>query len=106
MKITRSIVSLILLFALLQTAFIRVQATMPTVPTATSFSTAVPANRQSIVQLQGADAEGTALTFATVANPTHGTLSGLNASTGAVVYTPTVDYVGSDSFTFNVTSGG
>ena len=102
----RSIVSLFLLFALIQTTLIRVQAVMPTLPVATSFSTAVPANRQSVVQLQGSDAEGTALTFAIVASPSHGALSGLNTSTGSVIYTPTANYVGGDSFTFKVTSGG
>jgi hypothetical protein len=75
-------------------------------PTATSFSTAVPANRQSVIQLQGADADGTALTFATLSSPSHGALTNLNASTGTVVYTPTAGYTGADSFTYKVTSGG
>lgn len=75
-------------------------------PTATSFSTAVPANRQSLIQLQGADADGTALTFATLSSPSHGALSNLNGATGVVVYTPTAGYTGADSFTYKVTSGG
>ncbi len=44
------------------------------------------------------------LTFA-AGNPSHGILSGLNASTGAVTYTPTTGYTGLDSFTFTVGNG-
>src|SRR4051794_20793010 len=83
----------------------RVQAEPFTAPpVATSFSTAIPANRQAVLQLLGSDPDGTALTFATVATPSHGTLSLLNTATGYVVYTPTANYVGPDSFTFTVTS--
>jgi hypothetical protein len=77
-----------------------------TTPVATSFSTYVPANRQSAIVLQGSDAEATALTYAIAAGPSHGALSGLNTSTGAVVYTPVDAYTGADSFTYTVTSGG
>jgi hypothetical protein len=76
------------------------------VPTATNFTTTVSTVGASAIQLQGADTDGTALVFAVVAPPTHGTLSGLNSSTGAVVYSPDTGFVGEDSFTFNVTSGG
>jgi hypothetical protein len=75
-------------------------------PTATSFSTAVPVNAQSVIQLQGNDPDGTSLTFATTSSPSHGALSNLNTATGAVVYTPTAGYTGSDSFTYTVASGG
>jgi hypothetical protein len=46
------------------------------------------------------------LTFAIATPPAHGTLSGLNPATGAVLYTPAADYVGPDSFTFTVTDDG
>lgn len=50
------------------------------------------------------DAEVTqSLTFAIVSGPSHGTLTGLNPSTGAVTYTPTAGYSDADSFTFTVT---
>ncbi|MCA1615058.1 MAG: cadherin-like domain-containing protein [Acidobacteria bacterium] len=77
-----------------------------TVPVAASFSTAVPADRQSVIALQGSDAEGTSLVYATTSTPSHGALSSLNTATGYVVYTPTAGYTGSDSFTYTVTSGG
>ncbi len=37
--------------------------------------------------------------------PAHGTLSGFNAATGAVTYTPSTDYHGSDSFVLQVSDG-
>lgn len=43
------------------------------------------------------------LTFAIIQQPSHGTLSGFNAATGEVVYTPAAGYNGPDSFTFQVT---
>jgi hypothetical protein len=43
------------------------------------------------------------LTYAIATQPAHGILSGLNASTGAVTYTPNADFNGTDSFTFTVT---
>lgn len=75
-------------------------------PTATSFSATASTAGATLLQLQGADADGTALTFAIGTSPSHGTLSGLQSATGYVIYTPTAGYSGADSFTFTVTSGG
>jgi hypothetical protein len=75
-------------------------------PVAISFSATVASGKQNIVQLQGSDADGTPLTFETLSAPTHGALSGLHAATGEVTYTPAAGYVGSDSFTYKVASGG
>lgn len=77
-------------------------------PVATSFSATASTVGATLLQLQGSDADGTALTFAIVAapNPAHGSLSALNASTGYVVFTPATGYTGVTTFTFNVTSGG
>ncbi len=43
------------------------------------------------------------LTYAITTQPTHGTLSGFNASTGALNYTPTAGYVGPDAIAYTVT---
>ena len=75
-------------------------------PTATPFSATASTVGATLLQLQGADADGTALTYAIGTSPSHGTLSGLATSTGYVVYTPTSGYTGSDTFTYTVTSGG
>lgn len=75
-------------------------------PTATSFSFTASTDGASLIQLQGEDTDGTALSYSIVASPSHGTISGLVASTGFLVYTPTSGYTGADSFTYKVTSGG
>jgi hypothetical protein len=47
---------------------------------------------------------GSAGTYSVVANPSHGTISGLNVSTGIATYTPDSGFTGSDLFTFLVQS--
>ncbi len=63
-----------------------------------AFSTGTP------ITLTGTDLDVPvlALTYKVTAGPAHGTLSGLNASTGAVTYIPTTGYNGADSFQFTV----
>ncbi len=56
---------------------------------------------KSIV-LGGADADGDPVTFAVVAGPQHGTLSGVAPN---LVYSPNLNFVGSDAFTFKVNDG-
>jgi hypothetical protein len=75
-------------------------------PTATNFNATASTAGATLLQLQGADTDGTALTFAVASGPAHGALSGLDAATGYVVYKPNAGYIGADSFTFTVTSGG
>jgi YVTN family beta-propeller protein len=69
------------------------------------------ANGQSVITaedaavalaLTGSDVDGDALTFAIVSGPAHGTLSGTPPN---LTYTPTLDFNGSDSFTFTVSDG-
>ncbi|MBK6691445.1 MAG: hypothetical protein IPG50_04475 [Myxococcales bacterium] len=55
--------------------------------------------------LAGADANGDALTYSILTPPTKGTVSNLNAATGAFTYTSTELLPGSDSFTFQVSDG-
>jgi hypothetical protein len=45
-------------------------------------------------------------TFSIVSGPAHGTISGLNASTGKLTYTPKTGFNGTDSFTFRVRNPG
>jgi hypothetical protein len=76
-------------------------------PVAIAQSVSVPHNTATVITLTGTDADtpALALTFAIAASPTHGTLSGFNAATGKVTYTPDANYVGTDSFTFTVSNG-
>jgi VCBS repeat-containing protein len=55
------------------------------------------------VLVNDSDAEGTTLTAQLVSGASHGTIT-LN-SNGSFVYTPTADYVGSDSFTYATSDG-
>lgn len=99
---TRSSLTLVLLVLLV---LLPVTARAAT-PVATSFSATASTVGATLLQLQGADADGTALTYAVTGGPSHGTLSGLDTALGYVVYTPTASYSGADSLTYTVTSGG
>jgi VCBS repeat-containing protein len=74
-------------------------------------NTAPVANAQSVtnaedtakaITLTATDADSNPLTYAIVANPVHGTLSGTAPN---VTYTPATNYYGSDSFTFKANDG-
>jgi uncharacterized protein YjdB len=72
-------------------------------PTATAQSVSTDEDTQASITLSGTDPENDTLTYSIATLPANGTLSGLNASSGDVTYTPDADYNGSDSFTFSVT---
>jgi uncharacterized delta-60 repeat protein len=74
------------------------------IPVATSAAVSAIEDAAKTGTLTGTDPEGSTLTFAKVADPSHGTLT-VNASTGAYVYTPASNYNGADSFTFKVNDG-
>ena len=46
------------------------------------------------------------LTYSQLSQPTHGTVTDFNASTGTFVYTPDKDYLGPDTFNYQVSSTG
>ena len=73
-------------------------------PVASSQSINTNVNTPYLITLNAADPRNQTLTYALVSNPSHGTLSAFNASTGRVSYTPTTGYTGSDSFTFTATN--
>jgi uncharacterized repeat protein (TIGR01451 family) len=74
-------------------------------PTAFGQSLATPENTTLPVTLTGSDPAGQPLTFVIVSAPAGGTLTGLNTNTGAVIYTPTNNFTGTDTFTFRVNNG-
>jgi len=55
--------------------------------------------------LPASDVDKDALTFSVVTKPTHGTVTLVNASTGAFSYKPAANYYGADSFTFKASDG-
>jgi VCBS repeat-containing protein len=79
-------------------------ATENGIPTATSVTLSAIEDFAKTGTLTGTDPEGSILTFAKFADPSHGTLT-INATTGAYVYTPASNYNGTDSFTFKVNDG-
>jgi peptidoglycan/xylan/chitin deacetylase (PgdA/CDA1 family) len=79
------------------TVSISVTALPNHIPTATAQSLSLTKNTTLAITLGGSDGDSDPLTFATTSNPAHGILTG---SSTALTYTPTADYVGSDSFTF------
>jgi len=69
-----------------------------------SLTTVEDSNLSGSLSATDIDVPANTLTFSTTSNPTNGTLT-LDANTGAFVYTPNTDYVGADSFTFQVSDG-
>ena len=63
-----------------------------------------PADTPVSVVLLGSDVDGDLLTYATVTSPVRGTLS-RDDGDSLVVYTPAAGFVGSDSFTYQVSDG-
>ncbi|MEO5957702.1 MAG: Ig-like domain-containing protein, partial [Opitutaceae bacterium] len=71
-------------------------------PTANPQSLQTPEDTALAIVLAGSDVEGSALTFAVVIQPQHGTLSGTGAN---LTYTPAPNYNGPDTFTFKANDG-
>ncbi len=84
-------------------------------PTAANKSSTTAYESAAAITLTATDPEQCSLTFATVAQPAHGSLSSLTDQTCAsgspksdsalVTYTPTSGYSGSDSFTYRANDG-
>lgn len=59
--------------------------------------------QETALALSLANSTAAGLTYAVTASPASGTLSGLDAATGAVTYTPATSFTGTDLFKFTVT---
>ena len=89
-------------------------ARVNTAPSASNQSVTTNEDTAKVITLAASDAEGNALTFSIVGNPTHGTLSAITGTSctgtpsscsASVTYTPAANYNGADSFTFKVNDG-
>jgi CSLREA domain-containing protein len=69
-------------------------------PVAQDQSVTTPEDNSRFITFSATDVESGALTFTVVSGPSHGTLTGTGSSR---TYTPALNYVGSDSFTFKAT---
>jgi hypothetical protein len=74
-----------------------------TLPGVSPQAVATGQDQPRALTLVGAAPNNDPFTLAVTAAPAHGTLSGFNAATGQVTYTPAAGYAGPDSFTFNIT---
>ena len=71
-------------------------------PVATAQTVITLEETPKTITLMGTDLEGDALTFTVASGPTRGTLTGTPPT---LTYTPAVDYIGPDSFTFTASDG-
>ena len=71
-------------------------------PTATNLKVTTLFESATAIILSGTDPDGDALSYAVVAQPEHGTLSG---TAPALMYSPDDGYSGADSFTYRVSDG-
>ncbi|MEI6604472.1 MAG: Ig-like domain-containing protein, partial [Verrucomicrobiota bacterium] len=71
-------------------------------PVATAQNPSTAEDTALAITLAATDADGDPLTYAIVAQPAHGTLSG---SAPNITYTPALNYNGTDSFTFKANDG-
>jgi uncharacterized repeat protein (TIGR03803 family) len=71
-------------------------------PVANSQSVSTPRNAPAAITLTASDADFDPLTFVVVTGPAHGALSGTAPN---LTYTPALNYVGPDSFTFKANDG-
>jgi len=75
-------------------------------PKADDLSISAEPNKPVEIKLNATDPDpGDQLTYIKVSDPSHGTLSNVESNTGRVIYTPTKDYVGDDSFKFKASDG-
>jgi uncharacterized repeat protein (TIGR01451 family) len=74
-------------------------------PVANNQSATIPEDISTNLVLTASDVDNTNLLFAILSGPSNGFLGALNASSGAVAYTPVTNYAGSDGFTFTVYDG-
>ena len=74
-------------------------------PVASNGMMQVNADAATGIVLPATDPNGDALTFSLVGLPAHGLLSGFNATSGAVTYTPAHGYSGNDTVSFTASDG-
>ena len=72
------------------------------VPVAAAQSVGTAEDTAKLITLGGSDVDGDALTYAIVSGPANGTLSGTAPN---VIYTPSANYSGTDSFSFKANDG-
>lgn len=78
-------------------------------PTGASQTVSVNQNASKLIQLFGDDGDPEltqAITFSIVSQPSHGTLTGFNPTSGALTYVPSATFSGTDTFSYKVAEDG
>ena len=75
-----------------------VSITVNAAPVASAQSVTTNQETAKIITLAATDAEGDAISYSVVSNPSHGSLGGISGN--QITYTPAAGYFGGDSFTF------
>lgn len=88
---------------LIQTINFKPLATPTTASTSVNSPTTVTLAGQGTFPVSGSNQD---LSYSLVSQPTDGTISNFNASTGTLTYTPKPGFTGTDTFQYNVTSAG
>ena len=76
-----------------------------TAPTAIPQSVTATINTAKSITLTAVDPDNASLLFFIPTSPSHGAISNFNGLTGALTYTPSLNFVGADSFTFAASDG-
>ncbi|MCT4655882.1 MAG: tandem-95 repeat protein [Cohaesibacter sp.] len=84
------------------TASYQVASPANTAPVAIAGTATVAEDGSAQIQLTGTDGDGDSLTYAIVSGPDHGTISGFDANSGQVTYSPNGNFNGSDVIRFSV----
>jgi hypothetical protein len=77
----------------------------PTGPVANDGNFTIDKNTILTTNFSATAAEGETLTYIVVTDPAHGTVTHTDESSSSFTYSPLLDYVGDDSFTFKVNNG-
>ncbi|GIU68677.1 MAG: hypothetical protein KatS3mg093_430 [Candidatus Parcubacteria bacterium] len=74
-------------------------------PIAYNINITTEENKPVTFNLNATDPENDPLTFIIVSNPSNGSISNFNSSTGEITYTPNPSFFGTDSFSFKANDG-
>lgn len=77
-----------------------------TPPVANSQSVTTYVNTPVAIALTASDPDDVSFTFDVAISPVHGTISGFDAATGQLTYTPDAGFSGSDAFAFEASADG
>ena len=76
-----------------------------TPPTVQNLELTILKNEPETIMLPATDEDDDTLTYTIITEPANGSLDKTSIAEGIVIYTPTIDYTGTDTFTFTTNDG-